>query len=145
MNIYKLTILFFLSHSYGEHRSMLAVPKVTEPGVGTTTVIPKFAGESHGLVLIFGFYISTNIMHGHTLSNNRYARTGNCNMAAFKRDDGTIDFVTAMLEDVSSYTFMLKSCQSFCQAYTLNLTLSLSHLRKDNYCGPLCPLGGCHA
>ena len=24
---------------------MLAVPKVTEPGVGTTTVIPKFAGE----------------------------------------------------------------------------------------------------
>ena len=39
-------ILFFLSHSYGEHRSMLAVPKVTEePGVVPTTVIPKFAGE----------------------------------------------------------------------------------------------------
>ena len=41
-------------------------------------------------------------------SNNRYARTGNCNMAAFKRDDGTIDFVTAMLEDVSSYTFIVQ-------------------------------------
>ena len=89
---------------------------------------PSLQVRSHGLVLIFGFYISANIMHGHTLSNNRYARTGNCNMAAFKRDDGTIDFVTAMLEDVSSYTFMLKSCQFFCQAYTLNRTLSFSRI-----------------
>ena len=124
---------------------MLAVQKVTELGVGTTTVIPKFAGESHGLVLIFGYYISANIMHFFIhYQIKRYARTGNCNMAAFKRDDGTIDFVTAMLEDVSSYTFKLKSCQSFCQAYTLNRT-PLSLLQKDNYCGPLCPPGGCHA
>lgn len=103
---------------------------------------PSLQVRSHGLVLIFGFYISTNIMHGHTLSNNRYARTGNCNMAAFKRDDGTIDFVTAMLEDVSSYTCVVNPSV---RLLALNLTLSLSHLRKDNYCGPLCPPGGCHA
>ncbi|KAL7532842.1 hypothetical protein ACHAXR_004889, partial [Thalassiosira sp. AJA248-18] len=44
----------------------------------------------------------------------RYARTGNCNMGAFKGDDGIVDYTSAMLEDV-------------------------------NYCGPICPLGGCHA
>jgi len=44
----------------------------------------------------------------------RYARTGNCNMGAFKNEDGSIDYITPMLED-------------------------------DNYCGPICPDGGCHA
>lgn len=31
----------------------------------------------------------------------RYARTGNCNMGAFKNDDGTIDWKSATLEDAS--------------------------------------------
>ena len=35
-----------------------------------------------------------------TLSHSRYARTGNCNMGAFKDEAGEIDWLTPTLEDV---------------------------------------------
>jgi hypothetical protein len=31
---------------------------------------------------------------------HRYARTGNCNMGEFKDENGTVDWLTPMLEDV---------------------------------------------
>mmetsp|Transcript_17779 Transcript_17779/g.37114 ORF Transcript_17779/g.37114 Transcript_17779/m.37114 type:complete len:299 (-) Transcript_17779:377-1273(-) len=37
----------------------------------------------------------------------RYARTGNCNMKKFKNEDGTVDWRSSMLEDVSCFNFIL--------------------------------------